>query len=98
MAKIKEELGYPVFPKKIPLQSDILIFYLHCVCSSAPGTTIQVYNTTGVTSQSIYVKWKVWFLKNNEKCGKNILSNQSDLRDFRFVCTPLALMFCSPWV
>ena len=45
--------------KKIPLQSDISIFHLHCVCFLVPEITIQVGNTTGVTSQSIYVEWKV---------------------------------------
>jgi len=87
------------FKKKIPLQSDILIFLsiLH-VCFSAPEITIQVDNTTGVTSQSIYVEWKVCFVKNNEKCGEDILSNQGDLRCFRFVCIPQALMYCNSLV
>lgn len=45
-----------------PLQSDILFFLsiLH-VSSSAPEIAIQVDNTTGVTSQLIYVEWKVCF-------------------------------------
>jgi len=51
--------------------------------TAAPEITIQVDNTTGVTSQSIYVEWKVCFVKNNEKCGEDILSNQGDLRCFR---------------
>ena len=37
-------------------------------------------------------------VKNIEKCGENILSNQIDLRDLRFVCTPLHLRFCNSWV
>ena len=50
------------FKKKIPLQSDILIFYLYWTFFfSAPEITILVDNTTGVTSQSIYVEWKVCF-------------------------------------
>ena len=55
---------------------------------SAPEIAIQVDNTTGVTSQSIYVEWKVLyaFVKNNEKCGEDVLSNKDDLRYFRFVC------------
>ena len=82
--KQKNSLDFMWFKKKIPLQSDILIFLsiLH-VCFSAPEITIQVDNTTGVTSQSIYVEWKVCFVKNNEKCGEDILSNQGDLRCFR---------------
>ena len=32
------------------------------------------------------------FVKNNEKCGKDILSNQGDLRYFRFVCIPQGLI------
>ena len=60
MGNTKEQLGFPVqSQKKIPLQSDILIFHLHCVCFLVPEITIQVDNTTAVTSQSIYVEWKV---------------------------------------
>ena len=89
------------FKKKIPLQSDILIFLsiLH-VCFSAPEITIQVYNTSGVASQSIYVEWKVLyaFVKSNEKCTEDIISNPGDFRYFKFVFVVQALMYCNSLV
>jgi len=32
------------------------------------------------------------FVKNNETCGDDIISNQGDLRYFRFVCMPQAVV------
>ena len=73
----------------------MLIFYLYCTFFFSQHLKLLFKLIIQLVLLHDQFMWngRYAFVKNNDKCGEDILGNQGDLRYFKFVCILQALMY-----
>ena len=76
--KQKNNLDSMWFKKEMPLQSDMLIFYLHCMfVSQHLKLLFKLIIQLVLLHNQFMWNGRYALVKNNEKCGEDNLSNQA---------------------